>query len=309
MTFDVRGRAALVSGGTEGIGRAVSERLLSAGCRVVVASRDATAAAIAVAEMRAKCGVPESHLVPVKMDICDRGSVRAAWDFGVALHGRVDVVVANAGFAGENYLRDCLLPGDDGPWIRGIEGNLVGTLLLCRLAASAWLEDGMPAACVITSSTSGLHGLFGASYAAPNLSYLVAKSGQVQFAFALQGTLESLARERGQPRSPIRVNVVMPGPVWTRMLQKDGSEILGREIASPEDMDRALPGFSSGSGGWTPMDGLVDVFWSAITDEKWRGRAYVVSGDGGEPKRYPKGFVFEDYLSRKRGPRGPAVKM
>ncbi|KAI9000103.1 hypothetical protein DFJ74DRAFT_775668 [Hyaloraphidium curvatum] len=309
MTFDVRGRAALVSGGTEGIGRAVSERLLSAGCRVVVASRDATAAAIAVAEMRAKCGVPESHLVHVKMDICDRGSVRVAWDFGVALHGRVDVVVANAGFAGENYLRDCLLPGDDGPWIRGIEGNLVGTLLLCRLAASAWLADGMPAACVITSSMAGIHGLHGAGLPNNAMSYCIAKSGQIEFALNMQGLAEAQARKRGLARSPIRFNVVMPGPVWTRMMRKDLSAVLRREVATPENVERALPGSMDAAGGWTPMESVVDAFWSAVTDEEWRGRAYAVSGEGGEARRYPRQFEVDDYVSRKRGASMPGARM
>lgn len=94
MDLGIRGRAALVGGGSSGLGRATAERLAAEGCRLAIWSRSAGGLTTAAAEIRARHGVEVVELVG---DAADPDSAAAIAREAAAALGRVDILVLNAG--------------------------------------------------------------------------------------------------------------------------------------------------------------------------------------------------------------------
>jgi len=94
MDLGIRGRAALIGGGSSGLGRASAERLAAEGCRLAIWSRGAEGVASVAAELRARHGVEVFELVG---DAAEPGTAaRIAAEASAAL-GRVDILILNAG--------------------------------------------------------------------------------------------------------------------------------------------------------------------------------------------------------------------
>ncbi|MBT9293265.1 SDR family NAD(P)-dependent oxidoreductase [Prosthecodimorpha staleyi] len=125
--YDFEGQVAVVTGGAQGIGRAVVERLLTDGARVAIWDLDVELAAETAAELGG-----DTDILPVKVDIGDYASVEAARDATVAKFGQVDILVNNAGIAGTNAkLWD--YPVDE--WNRIFRINTAGTFHCCKALA------------------------------------------------------------------------------------------------------------------------------------------------------------------------------
>lgn len=122
--YDFEGQAAIVTGGAQGIGRAVVELLVAGGARVAIWDLDAELAAETAAEIGA-----DDAVLTVKVDIADWGSVQAARDATLSRFGQIDVLVNNAGIAGANAkLAD--YPVDE--WNRIFRINTNGTFHCCK---------------------------------------------------------------------------------------------------------------------------------------------------------------------------------
>ena len=93
--IDLKGRNAVVTGGAQGIGRAIAERLLDSGAVVALWDRDAALLAEAARELASR-GEASTAVV----DVTDAEAVAAAFASTVERHGAVDVMVNNAGIAG-----------------------------------------------------------------------------------------------------------------------------------------------------------------------------------------------------------------
>src|SRR5688572_21876756 len=93
--FRLDGRTALVTGGASGIGLCCVDALAEAGATVVIADRDAPAIEAAVQAMTARGHAVDGAL----LDVTDAAAVEAAADRMMAAHGRIDVLVNNAGIA------------------------------------------------------------------------------------------------------------------------------------------------------------------------------------------------------------------
>ncbi|WP_282973874.1 3-oxoacyl-ACP reductase FabG [Saccharopolyspora erythraea] len=190
-------RSVLVTGGNRGIGLAIARAFQAAGDNVAVTHRGS--------------GAPEG-LLGVRCDVTDTEQVTAAFDEVEAAHGRVEVLVANAGITDDGLL----LRMDDEQFGRVIEANLAGSYRVAKRAASSMLRL-RRGRIVFISSVVGLSG--GAGQA----NYAASKAGLV-------GLARSIARELGS-RS-ITANVVAPGFVTTDMtdvLEEDRKkEILGQ---------------------------------------------------------------------------------
>ena len=131
--IDLAGRRAVVTGGAQGIGRAVAERLLDSGAAVSLWDRDAAMVAAAARELGARGSV---HSVAV--EVTRAGDVeRAAAETARALGG-IDILVANAGITGPNVkLWD--YPVDD--WRQVIDVNLNGIFLCCRAVVPGMIRQ------------------------------------------------------------------------------------------------------------------------------------------------------------------------
>lgn len=184
------GVRAIVTGASRGLGRAIAERFAAEGCRLVVTATTGERAA-GVAERIAGAG-GEVH--GVGLDLGDRGSVTAAAREAVAVLGRVDVLVANAGILG------VLGPLEDVPadvWDEVIAVDLTGTVALVQGVLPAMADGG-----AIVAVSSGAAGRAGWG------PYAVAK-------LAVDGVVRML-REELAPRG-IRCVSVNPGRLRTEM--------------------------------------------------------------------------------------------
>jgi len=218
---DLTGRTAVVTGGSRGIGAAIAKALAACGAPVVVHYRERADAANAVAAEIAAAG---GRAEVAGGDVSKEDDVRALLDGVVARHGRLDVLVNNAGI-----VRDALLlqsrPQD---WRRVQEVDVDGVVHATRRA----LETMFPARAgriVNVASVSAIRGGRGQS------AYAAAKGAVLAFTRAV--ALE--VADRG-----ITVNAVLPGLIETDMTasvrRRGGEQILSRipmgRYGTPQDV-------------------------------------------------------------------------
>ncbi len=189
MDLELAGKAALVTGGSRGIGRAIAGRLASEGCAVGICARGAEGVDLAVEELRAQgvqaCGVAA--------DVGREGDVERFVAEAAAALGRVDLLVVNAGpNAGERSF----LASTPEHWRETFELNIGHAARAIRACVSHMREIG-GGAVVIIASISGWK-------PAPFPQYGVAKAAEIHLAM-------ELGRELAPAR--IRVNAVSPGSI------------------------------------------------------------------------------------------------
>ena len=224
--FDLRGKVALVTGASSGLGDNFARKLAAAGATVVAGARRLDRLQALAAEIERDGG--KAHAVA--LDVTDRASVQAAVSEAVRLGGSLDVVVNNAG-VGESK-QSLELTAED--WRRVLDTNLDGVWHVAQAAAQAMVAGGKGGNIVNIASVLGLR-------VAPQLlAYATAKAGVVQMTKAL--ALE-WARHR------IRVNAIAPGYIETDMnrdvLRSEQGQALvkripQRRIGAPSDLDGAL---------------------------------------------------------------------
>ena len=125
--IDLTGRFAVVTGGAQGIGRAIVERFLDSGAAVAIWDRDLPLAQKAAAALK-----PRGRLAAVAVDVTDYAAVERARDATLKDFGRIDILVNNAGIAGPNtttweYPLDA--------WKQVMAINLDGPFHCCRALA------------------------------------------------------------------------------------------------------------------------------------------------------------------------------
>jgi 3-oxoacyl-[acyl-carrier protein] reductase len=190
--FDLSGKIALVTGASRGIGRAVASRLAAQGAVVVAAAREEhaadTAAAIAKAGGRAEA---------VSIDVTDSAALERLPGSIVERHGRLDILVSNAGVARDQLLMR--MKRDD--WDIVLATNLTASFTLAQAAMRPMLKQ-RGGRIIAVSSVVGQMGNAGQT------NYAASKAGLIGFAKALAREVAS----RG-----ITVNVIAPGMIDTAM--------------------------------------------------------------------------------------------
>ncbi|MGH9901588.1 MAG: SDR family NAD(P)-dependent oxidoreductase [Pyrinomonadaceae bacterium] len=189
----LRGRVAIITGGSRGIGRAAALRFAEAGANVVVNYVRRKEAAEQVARSCDEFGV---EALTAQADVADVGQAAALVAATLERFGRLDILVANAGIWEGAPVEEM----SEELWDRVIDANLKGTWAACRAAVPAMKKQGS-GSIVIVSSTAGQRGEAGYS------NYAASKGGQISFT-------KSLAVELAPS---IRVNSVAPGWVDTEM--------------------------------------------------------------------------------------------
>jgi NAD(P)-dependent dehydrogenase (short-subunit alcohol dehydrogenase family) len=189
------GEVALITGGARGIGAACSSLLAAAGASVIVADRDGGAAE---SEARRIAGAGFKAQA-IALDVTDEASLARAFDGVKATHGRLDVLVNNAGIA----IRKPTAELGRADWDKVVAVNLTGVFLCAQAAARIMLPQGS-GRIVNTASIMGLSG--GGLY--PNISYQATKGAVVNLTRALA------VEWAGQG---LRVNAVAPTWVKTEL--------------------------------------------------------------------------------------------
>jgi 2-dehydro-3-deoxy-L-rhamnonate dehydrogenase (NAD+) len=196
-SIDLRGHAAVVTGGARGIGLACAERLRAAGARVSLWDQDGAA----LAEAARNLG--DVHSVTV--DITSEASVAAAAQAAVAALGKIDILVNNAGITGSNKKT---WEYDPAEWRRVIDVDLTGAFL-CARALLPGMIAGRYGRIVNMASVAGKEGN-------PNAAaYSAAKAGLI-------GLTKSLGKELAT--DGIAVNCVTPAAAETDLFQQMTAE-------------------------------------------------------------------------------------
>ena len=131
--IDLSGRNAVVTGGAQGIGRAIVERFLESGAAVAIWDRDIGLAKKTAAELQKR-----GRVTPVAVDVTNYSDVERARDDTIKAFGRIDILVNNAGIAGPN-VKTWDYPLD--AWRDVLSINLDGPFHCCRALAPAMIAQ------------------------------------------------------------------------------------------------------------------------------------------------------------------------
>jgi NAD(P)-dependent dehydrogenase (short-subunit alcohol dehydrogenase family) len=191
------GKAALITGGTSGIGRATATLFAREGADVAITGRDEARGAAVVAEIGAAGG----EGIFVRADVrsaadCERSVARTLGAFG-----RIDILFNNAGV----YVANDVLGCDEDEWDLQVDTSLKGAYLMSRAALPTMIAQGSGSIVHCSSGWGLVGGARGAAYCA-------AKGGMVLLT-------KSMAIDHG-PQG-IRVNAVCPGDTETPMEHED----------------------------------------------------------------------------------------
>jgi len=204
----IAGKAVIVTGGAQGIGRGVVERFLAEGCRVLVADCDAEAGEAAASQL---AGSGEGLFV--RTDVAEETAVQAMVETAQSAFGAIDILVNNAGI----MLRKPIAELSLAEWNRVLAVNLTGPFLCARHSAPALRRS--RGAIINIASTRAL-------MSEPDTeSYSASKGGIVALTHALA---ISLGPE-------VRVNCISPGWIDVSSWQKKGirrsAELTGADHA------------------------------------------------------------------------------
>lgn len=225
IAIDLSGRTAIVTGASQGLGRATATCLHRAGANVVVnyfPDLDNKQAALA-SELVAALG---GRAVAVPADVRSEGDTTALVEAAVQAFGSLDILINNAGVLRDKTLRKMQIE----EWQEVIDTNLTGVFRMCKAAGQSMSHGGR---IVNLASISALVGFFGQA------NYAASKAGVI-------GLTKVLSRELASRQ--ITVNAVAPGVVLTEMgksipdaaRQQMLTQIpLGR-FGAPEDIAHAI---------------------------------------------------------------------
>jgi NAD(P)-dependent dehydrogenase (short-subunit alcohol dehydrogenase family) len=226
-TGKLAGRAAVITGGSSGIGRATAELFAREGASVMIGSPEADACERVVDGIRRAGGDAEMLVC----DVTDSSQVLALLETARDAFGRLDVLYGNAG------VLECGTAPDtsEETWRRVLDTNLTGNFHLAKHGVPMLAGGG---AVVFTASELGLVG------ASECVAYCAAKGGLINMTRALAIDCAPLG---------IRVNCIAPGPVGTGLLQRffdsapdprameerQTQPILLKRIGEPEEIAKA----------------------------------------------------------------------
>ncbi|MBN8982989.1 MAG: SDR family oxidoreductase [Rhizobiales bacterium] len=129
--IDLNGRSAVVTGGAQGFGRAITERFVASGAKVAIWDHD-----IAIAEQTAKQIGPA--VTAVQVDVSDLAAVEKARDGTLAKLGKIDILINNAGIAGVNKT---VWETDFDEWRKVLRINLDGPFICCKAVVPSMVKQ------------------------------------------------------------------------------------------------------------------------------------------------------------------------
>ena len=196
----LKGKVALITGGTSGIGSATAKRFASEGAAVAIIGRNVERGEEVARDIVAKGG----RAMFVRCDVRIANDCRTAVEQTLERFGKIDILFNNAGVFHPKSVPDCT----EEEWDDTIDSSLKGAFLMSKYALPSMIAQGK-GSIIHTSSGWGIQG--GDKAAA----YCAAKGGLIVMA-------KAMAIDHG--RHGIRVNCVCPGDVMTPMLPDDAAK-------------------------------------------------------------------------------------
>jgi len=221
--MELAGKTALVTGGADGIGAGIAQRLAAEGMHVVIADLDQTAGAA----MAARTGGSF-----VRADVATKAGLREAVDAAHRRSSRIGVLVNNAG----GVESPCFPAADPARWDRTIDLNLRAVMLATQLVLGPMQEHGGGAIINIAS----VAGLGTTSHNSPE--YAVAKAGVIRLTACLAPLRDTMG---------VRANCICPGLVDTPASRRSRARMTPAELAglppmlTPADIAAAAMEFLS----------------------------------------------------------------
>ena len=242
----LKGKVAVVTGASRGIGRAIAEVLAQRGADVVCGDRLDEQAGVTAHEIAAATGRRASGC---RVEVTDAKSAQEFIDCAVANFGRVDILVNNAGITRDNLIMRI----SEQDWDDVLDVNLKGAFNCCKAVIRTMMKQRY-GRIVNISSVAGLAGNAGQT------NYAASKAGLIGFS-------KSLAKEVGSRN--ITVNVVAPGFVLTALTENLPQELKDAAI-------KATP-----LGRWAKQEEIAYAVAFFASDEAAFITGQVLSVDGG----------------------------
>lgn len=195
IKFDFNERVVVVTGGTRGIGRGVTESFLKNGAKVVATYASNDEAALSFKNSLGELG---RNLDLRKFDVSIEEEVNTFFTYLEETYEKLDILVNNSGIRKDNVL--ALMPSED--WSRVLDINLKGTFLMTKMAVPQMMKNRY-GRIVNMSSVGGALGLAGQA------NYAASKAGQVALS-------KSLSKEVG--KKGITINNICPGFIETELI-------------------------------------------------------------------------------------------
>lgn len=234
----IKGKVAMVTGAGGGVGKAISKRLASEGCKVVLLGRDRAKLQKAASEIGDK-----KNTMTIITDITKEAEVLSAIDQTINSFDKIDILVNNAGIINDPVPFHEMT---DDQWDDLIKTNLIGTFRMTKAVVPVMIKNG-GGSIVNISSVLGIRSI-------PNVPlsvYGVTKAGVIMFT-------RSIAVEYGQYK--IRCNCIAPSTIRSSIiepyLQDEGAKKLLestfplRKIGEPEDIAGAVAYLCSDDSKW-----------------------------------------------------------
>lgn len=243
--FDLSGQTALITGGAQGIGASIAQRLGQAGAAVAIADLNQTGADECAARLQG-IGI---DAYGIQLDVADSASVSAVFAQAEARLGKLDIVVNSAGIAGRAAP---VSEQTDEDWQRVIDIDLNGVFYCCRAAINGMIRQDY-GRIINIASVAGKEGN-------PNMSaYSAAKA-------AVIALTKSLAKEVA--RHDICVNSISPAVIRTPILEQ----------LTPEQVDYMTSRIPRGRPGKLEEVAAVVHFLASADCSFVTGQCYDVSG-------------------------------
>ena len=245
----LRGKVAIITGASKGIGKGIAIRYAEEGAAVVLASRSTDLLRAIAADIQKKGG----QALALELDVTRSESVEEVVAKTAAHFGRVDIMVNNAGISMAKPSEE-LSPQD---WHRALETDLSGVFYGCQSAAKQMIRQGSGGCIINITSVYGL-------VAAPGrAAYCSSKA-------AANMLTKVLAVEWAKKK--IRVNAIAPGYIRTELVQ----EIIDKGMLAVKDIEKRTPMGRIGE-----VEELLGMAVYMASDDSSFMTGSVVSIDGG----------------------------
>lgn len=242
MFTSIAGKSLVVTGGSKGIGKGIAQVFAAKGAKVLLTGRHAETGNALVDEITNAGGSSAFF----KGDVSSWDDMQAMASRAIELHGRIDILCANAGIDSEAGIVE-MTPDE---WNEIINVNLTGSFLAVRACLPSMVEQGSGRIILTSSITGPLTAIPGGSH------YAASKAGQL-------GLMRTAALELA--RSGITVNAIMPGNIMTPAVVEAGAEYIRqmtatvpmKKLGTVEDIAYAALYFASDEAGYVTGQTLV----------------------------------------------------
>jgi 3-oxoacyl-[acyl-carrier protein] reductase len=241
LDLGLAGKAAIVTGGSRGLGLAAAHALIAEGANVIVCARGADALAQAKANLQ-KSAVSGARAATVVADVSTEAGVRAVVDGAVAEFGRLDVVINNVGTAKGADLEATT----DAEWQEAFDQTLFPAIRMSRYAVPHLRQQG--GAIVIVSSIFGRE-------SGGRMTYNAVKAAEISLTKSLA---QQLAKDQIRVVSVAPGSTMFEGGSWWKRQQADPEGIaqfvkqelpFGR-FGTPEEIGAAIAFLASPKASW-----------------------------------------------------------